>query len=82
MSASPKYVLTAWAALIALWAPAYLAVLDRLRLDAARSELLHWTLLIIGVFGVCSALYMSWQSIRKRRPRGTQRRTRFGTVDL
>jgi len=62
-----KYVLTNWAGLVALWGPAYLAMLEYLRLEVARSEILHWTLLAVGVFGICSALYISWQDTRGRK---------------
>ena len=54
-------VLFNWAALVALWALPYLTLLDHLRPDAARSELLEWSLLIIGVLGLVSLLYSAWR---------------------
>jgi hypothetical protein len=83
MPVSLKYILTNWAALVALWAPAYLAMLEKLRLDAAQSQILHWGLLIVGALGVFSALYMSWQATLGRAfgaTQGRQRRTRVGAA--
>jgi hypothetical protein len=54
-------VLFNWAGLVALWALPYLTLLDHLRLDAARSETLQWSLLIIGALGLASLLYTSWR---------------------
>ena len=57
-------VLTNWAALVALWALPYLTLLDHLRLDAARSETLQWSLLGIGVLGIASLLATAWRDTR------------------
>jgi hypothetical protein len=61
MPVSLKSVLTNWAAVMALWALPYLAVLDHLHLDAARLEVLQWSLFAIGALGVGSVLYMAWK---------------------
>jgi hypothetical protein len=50
-----------WAGLVALWALPYLTLLDHLRVDAARSEILQWSLLIVGVLGLVSILYTAWR---------------------
>jgi hypothetical protein len=52
-------LLSNWAAVIALWALPYLTVLDLLRLDGARSDALQWSLLLIGVLGIGSVLYLA-----------------------
>jgi hypothetical protein len=49
-----------WAGLVALWALPYLTLLDHLRLDAAHSETLQWSLLVIGALGLISLLYTAW----------------------
>jgi len=54
-------VLFNWAGLVALWALPYLTLLEHLRLDAARSETLQWSLLIIGALGLASLLYTAWR---------------------
>jgi hypothetical protein len=46
---------------VALWALPYLTLLDHLRLDAAHSEILQWSLLIIGAIGLVSILYTAWR---------------------
>jgi hypothetical protein len=53
-------VLVNWAALVALWALPYLTLLDRLHIDAARSEFLQWSLLAVGTLGLVSVLYAAW----------------------
>jgi hypothetical protein len=50
-------VLSNWAALVALWALPYLTLLDYLRLDAAQSETLQWSFVVIGGLGVAGVLY-------------------------
>jgi hypothetical protein len=50
-----------WAGLVALWALPYLTLLDHLRVDAARSEILQWSLLIVGILGLVSILYTAWR---------------------
>ena len=54
-------VLLNWAALVALWALPYLTLIDHLRLEAAHSETLQWSLLIIGTLGLVSVLYTAWR---------------------
>ena len=54
-------VLINWAALVALWALPYLTLIDHLHMDAARSEALQWSLLIIGAFGLVSVLHATWR---------------------
>lgn len=54
-------VLLNWAGLVALWALPYLTLLDHLRLDAAHSESLQWSLLIVGALGLVSVLYTAWR---------------------
>jgi len=46
---------------VALWALPYLTLLDHLRVDAARSETLQWSLLIVGALGLVSILYTTWR---------------------
>lgn len=55
------FVLCNWAGLVALWALPYLTLLDHLRPDAARSEILQWSLLVIGALGLVSLLYSAWR---------------------
>ena len=54
-------VLVNWAGLVALWALPYLTLLDHLRVDAARSEILQWSLLVVGALGLVSILYTAWR---------------------
>jgi len=82
LTVSLRSVLCNWAALVALWALPYLTLLDHLRPDAARSEILQWSLLVVGALGLVSLLYSAWKETldpawrarhgfppRKRRPR-------------
>jgi hypothetical protein len=65
LSVSLKFVLSNWGAVIALWAPAYLALLDRYgRGVVTRTEALEWALVIVGVLGLGSVLYVAWQDTR------------------
>jgi hypothetical protein len=65
MRVSAKTVLASLAALVALWAPAYLAVLDHAGLvSAAQSESLQWALLAVGAAGLASILYIGWRDTR------------------
>lgn len=79
---SVRSVLINWAGLVALWALPYLTLLDHLRPDTARSEILQWSLLVIGALGLVSILYAAWKetldpvwrarhglALRKRAPR-------------
>ena len=61
--ASPKTVLSTWAAIVALWAPAYLALLDHTG-SATRSEALEWALLAVGAAGLASIVYAAWRDTR------------------
>jgi len=56
-----RSVLFNWAGLVALWALPYLTLLDHLRPDAARSEILQWSLLAVGTLGLVSLLYSAWR---------------------
>ena len=62
MSVSPKAVLSTWAALVALWAPAYLALLDHT--GSGRTEALEWALLAVGASGLASIIYAAWRDTR------------------
>ncbi len=65
MRVSTKTVLASVAAVVALWSPAYLALLDHAGLDsAAESEALQWTLLAVGAVGLGSILYSAWRDTR------------------
>jgi hypothetical protein len=65
MSVSTKTALASVAAVVALWAPAYLAFLDHAGLDAAaESELLQWALLAVGAAGLATILYVAWRDTR------------------
>ena len=65
MSISTKTALASVAAIVALWAPAYLALLDHAGLDsAAESEALQWALLAVGAAGLGSILYAAWRDTR------------------
>ena len=72
--------LAALGALVALWAPAYLAILDYLGGGPiARSEALKWSLLAVGALGLGSVFYLAWQDTRDpvwRAAHGLPRRTR------
>ena len=59
MQASPNLVLSNWAAALALWALPYLTLLHHLRIEA--SDALQWSLLIAGVAGIGSVLYIAWR---------------------
>ena len=60
---APKTVLSNWAAIVALWAPAYLALLDHTG-STVRSEALEWALLAIGACGLASIVYAAWRDTR------------------
>jgi hypothetical protein len=65
MSVSLKAALMNWAAIIALWAPVYLSVLDYFgHASMARSELFQWALVVVGVAGLGSVLYAGWKDTR------------------
>jgi hypothetical protein len=75
----PGAVLVNWAALVALWALPYLALLDYLRLDAAQSEILQWTLVAVGACGLASVFFTAWRRTRDpawRARRGLKTRSR------
>lgn len=60
MRVSLNSVAENWAASVALWALPYLTLLEYLRPEAAHSELLQWSLLLVGVLGFASALCAAW----------------------
>lgn len=65
MRVSVKTLLASVAAIVALWAPAYLAWLDHVGFDAAaESKLLQWALLTVGVAGLATVLYVAWRDTR------------------
>ena len=65
VSVSLQDLLTNWGAVIALWAPVYLALLDHYGgVFSVRSEALEWALVAVGVFGLGSVLYIAWHDTR------------------
>ncbi len=53
------------AALVALWTPAYLSLLDNFGGEyAVRSEMFEWLLVMIAAFGLGSVLYLAWQDTK------------------
>jgi hypothetical protein len=65
MRVSLKTVVASTAAIVALWAPASLLLLDRVGLDsAAQSEALQWALLVVGVAGMAGILLSAWRDTR------------------
>jgi hypothetical protein len=61
ISISILSAVAAAAALVALWAPTYLGILDHLGGGlSAQSETLAWSLLAVGVFGWASVFYIAW----------------------
>jgi hypothetical protein len=77
---SLKTVLASWAALVALWAPAYLAVLDHAGFaSAAHSQPLQWSLVAIGAAGLAGIVTACWRDTRDpawRAAHGLAQRTR------
>lgn len=71
-------VLSTWGALVALWAPAYLALLDQFgQSGASRSEAFAWALAAIGIAGSGCVLFRAWRDTRDpawRASRGLLRR--------
>ena len=62
MRVSLKTVVASSAAVVALWAPTSLLLLDRAGLDsAAQSGALQWALVVIGVAGMAGILYAAWR---------------------
>jgi hypothetical protein len=61
MRVSLNSVAENWAAAVALWALPYLTLLGFLRPEAARSEVLQWSLLMIGVLGFTSVICAAWK---------------------
>ena len=58
-------ILAAFGAVVAFWAPAYLAILDHLGGGlVANSEALGWSLFAVGAFGLGSVVYLAWQDTR------------------
>jgi hypothetical protein len=65
MSASHKSTLKTWAAIVALWAPVYLVLIEAFGLASMpRSELVQWALVFVGVSGLGSVLYTAWRDTR------------------
>jgi hypothetical protein len=64
MPVSLKTVLSTWAALVALWAPAYLVLLEYTDLASAHSQPLQWSLVAIGAAGLASVVYAAWRDTR------------------
>jgi hypothetical protein len=65
MSASLKSALKNWAAIIALWAPVYFALVDGFGLASMpRSELFQWGLVAVGISGLGSIVYSAWKDTR------------------
>src|SRR5262249_59705622 len=60
MPVSLKTVLSNWAALVALWAPAYLVLLEYTDFASAHSQPLQWSLVAIGASGLASVVYAAW----------------------
>lgn len=73
-------ILAALGAVVAFWAPAYLAILNFLGGGpSARSEALEWSLLAVGACGLASVLYLAWRDTRDpawRAAHGLPRRPR------
>jgi hypothetical protein len=61
MRVSLNSVAENWAAAVALWALPYLTLLGFLRPEAARSEVLQWSLLLIGILGFASVISAAWK---------------------
>ena len=58
-------ILAALGALVAFWAPAYLALLDYFgESQSARSEALGWSLFAVGAAGLGTVLYIAWRDTR------------------
>ncbi len=58
-------ILAALAALVALWAPVYLALVDYFGDGMlARPEALEWSLFVIGAAGLGSVVYLAWRDTR------------------
>ena len=77
-------VLAALAALVALWAPVYLALVDYFDDGMlARPEVLEWSLFVIGAAGLGSVVYLAWRDIRDpawRAAHGLPRRPQSNTA--
>ena len=57
--------LAAFGAFVALWAPAYLSLLDNFGGElAARSDMFEWLLVMIAAYGLGSVLYLAWQDTK------------------
>ena len=84
MSVPLKVLLVNFSAMVALWAPAYLGLLDRFGYPhLARSEAFQWMLVAVGAMGLGSILYAAWKDSRdptwrashglRQRPRASAR---------
>jgi hypothetical protein len=61
MRVSLNSVAENWAAAVALWALPYLTLLGYLRPEAAQSDVLQWSLLLVGILGFTSVICAAWQ---------------------
>jgi hypothetical protein len=83
MSASLKSTLKTGAAIVALWAPVYLALIDGFSLASMpRSEILQWALVFIGVSGLGSILYTAWKDTRDPAWRAAHRLPPLGAAPM
>ena len=58
-------VLAGLGAIVAFWAPVYLAILNYLGAGAgAQAEALGWSLLAVGAAGLGSVVYLAWKDTR------------------
>jgi hypothetical protein len=74
MSASLKSALKNAAAIVALWAPVYLSLVDRFSLASMpQSELLQWALVAMGISGLGTILHAAWKDTRDPAWRGAHR---------
>jgi hypothetical protein len=83
MSVSLKAVLINWSAIVGLWAPAYLTLLEHFGpRSMARSDALQWMLVIVGAIGLGSIFFTAWRETRDSAWRAAHglARTRPGTA--
>lgn len=77
-------ILAAFGAVVALWAPTYLGVLDHLRSGLfVRTDVLEWSMVVVGAFGLGGVLYLAWKDTRDpqwRAAHGLSRRPRSRTA--
>jgi hypothetical protein len=61
MRVSLNSVAENWAVAVALWAVPYLTLLGYLRPEAAQSEILQWSLLLVGILGCACVISAAWK---------------------